>query len=137
MSVVRSFGIVGIPGHVIQEVLYLGDENTAHDEFQSFRKAYFGTSDSRSPSTEFLPPSDIAYSSSIADEYYLGCGVDVVPACQAILLYDSYLVYFYFSLDRGFADGVEVEADGLTIEQVETILTAMDERVLELFSESP
>jgi hypothetical protein len=128
ISTVRSFGIIDIPGHVIQEVLYLGDEKTAHDEFQSYRKAYFGKSENRSPSTEFLPPSEIAYSSSIADEYYLGCGVDVVPACKAILRYDSYLVYLYFSLERGFAGGVEIGADGLTLEQVETILRAMDER---------
>ena len=137
LSALQSFGIVGIPGHVIQEVLYLGYEDAAHDEFQSFRRAYFGKSDTRSPSTDFLPPPEVSYRSPIADEQYLGCGVDVVPACRAILRYDSYLVYFYFSLDKGFADGKVIETDGLTIEQVEPILRAMDERVLELFDESP
>lgn len=137
VSALQDFGIVGVPGHVIQEVLYLGYEDAAHNEFESFRGAYLGKADTRSPSTEFLPPPEIAYSSPIADEQYLGCGVDVVPGCRAILRYDVYLVYFYFSLDKGFADGKEIEIDGgLTIEQVGPILKAMDERVLELLDES-
>jgi hypothetical protein len=135
MSTGRSFGIVGIPGHVIQKVLYLGDEKEARAKFRTYRETSFGRSTSRSPSTEFVPPPEISYRSPIADEQYLGCGVDVVPACRAILRYDSYLVYFYFSLDRGSVDGVEVEADGLTIEQVEPILRAMDERAAALLGQ--
>ena len=124
----RSFGIVGVPGHVLQDVFYLGSEKAAQEKFHTYYEKDFGKSSVRSPSSEFTSPPEITYRSSIADEQYLGCGVDVVPACRAILRYDSYFVYFYFSLERGFADGAEIEADGLTLEQVETILRAMDER---------
>lgn len=136
MSTVRSFGIVGIPGHVIQKVLYLGDEKESRAKFRTYRETSFGRSTSRSPSTEFVPPPEITYRSPIADEEYLGCGVDVVPACQALIRYGSYVVYFYFDLDQRMADGVMVETDGgLTIEQVEPILRAMDERAAALLGQ--
>ncbi len=134
IEAVRTFGVVGVPGHVIQSVYYLGDDRAAHAKFQTYRDSGFGKARNRSPRSEFLPPPEIPYRGPIADEQHLGCGVDVVPACQAILRYGSYFVEFYFDIDSGYADGVEIQTDeGLTIEQVEPILRAMDERAAQVF----
>lgn len=117
----RDFGRVGIAGHVAQEVSRLESISAARSNFQIAREVDFRKSKTRSPSTEFLPPAEISYRSPIADEYYLGCGVDVVPACRAILRYGNYFVYFYFSVDDG-------NGEGLKTEEIEPILRAMDER---------
>ncbi|MCL4871886.1 MAG: hypothetical protein KJ063_23250 [Anaerolineae bacterium] len=79
------------------------------------------TPSARSPFSPFQPPPEISYRSPIADEQYLGCGVDVVPGCRAGLRYGQYFIYFYFDIDGG-------KGDGLQIEEVEPILRAMDER---------
>jgi hypothetical protein len=89
------------------------------------------------PSIEFLPPPQITYRSPIADEQYLACGVDVVPACRAGRRYERFFVEFYFSLDGWLWIGFGPEVTGVRIEEVEPILRAMDELVVEQFEMSP
>ncbi len=119
----RSFGRVKIPGHVIQQVFYFGSERSAKAKFQLYEGSDLSeaTPSARSPFSPFQPPPEISYRSPIADEQYLGCGVDVVPGCRAGLRYGQYFIYFYFDIDGG-------KGDGLQIEEVEPILRAMDER---------
>lgn len=116
----RNFGIVGVPGNVLQNVLRYGDGEGAKAKFRVYREGAFRKSHNE-PSTEYLPPPEITYRSPIADEYYLACGVDVIPACKAVFRYANYFVYFYFDIDEG-------KGNGLKIEQVEPILRAMDEK---------
>jgi len=125
----RVYGIVGVPGHVIQHVHRLGGLASAQAMFRRAREVDFKkSSPPRVPSSEFLPPPEITYRSPIADEYYLGCGVDIVPGCIAIFRYGHYFIEFFFNVDKGYVDGVEIKGNGLKIEEVEPILRAMDER---------
>jgi hypothetical protein len=125
----RGFGRVGIPGSVIQDVYRLDSVASAKAMFQRARGVDFKkSSPPRVPSSEFLPPSEITYRSPIADEFYLGCGVDVVPACEAIFRYGNYFVMFFLNVDKGYVDDVEIIGNGLKIEEVEPILRAMDAR---------
>lgn len=124
----RDFGIVGVPGHVIQNVFRLESVETAQTKFRTYREANFGPR--QPPKRQFLPPPEITYRSPLADEYYLGCGVDEVPACRAIFRYGNYFIYFYFDIDGG-------KGDGLKIDQVEPILRAMDARAAEVLGLQP
>jgi len=127
----RSFGIVGIPGHVIQNVFHYSSERAAHTTFDRYKKMNLSeaTPHARGPFSPFQPPPEINYRSPIADEQYLVCGVDVVPACVASLRYGQYFIHFYFSLESGYVDGRKIESSGLKLEEIEPILRAMDERV--------
>lgn len=113
-NALRTFGIVNVPGHVIQQVFYFGSERSARAKFQRYEET-----------TSFSTPEEISYRSPIADEQYLRCGVDKVPACWAGLRYENYFVYFYFDIDGG-------RGDGLKIEEIEPILRAIDVRAGEL-----
>lgn len=115
----RTFYITGIPGHVVQQVFYFGSENDAKANFQRYEET-----------TPFSPPSEIDYQSPIADQQYIRCGVDKVPACRAGLRYGNYFVYFYFDIDSG-------TGDGLKIEEVVPILQAMDERAVDFLGLTP
>lgn len=126
----RSLYIIGVPGHAIQDVSRLESVEAARAKFQTYRRVVFRKKlPPQVPSSEFLPPPEIHYRSRIADDYYFGCGVDIVPACRAIARYGQYFVYFFFNVDRGAADGEIIESEGLKIEEVEPILRALDERV--------
>lgn len=109
----RSFYITGVPGHVLQSVFRLDDVEAAKAKFQSYREVDFKT---------LTPPPEITYRSFLADEYYLGCGIAAVPACRAILRYGNYFIAFYFDIDSG-------KGDGLQIADVEPILRTIDRRV--------
>lgn len=124
----REFYRTGVPGHVIQNVFQFSSLETAQAKFQLYRETDFKKAPPpQSPSTDFLPPSEIIYRSPIADEYYFGCGVDVgVPACRALFRYRNYVVEFYLDLDSYLGYGLDYAGDGLELEQVEPILRAMD-----------
>jgi hypothetical protein len=122
----RVFGVVGVPGHVIQEVFRLKDVASASDMFQSARVVDFRKSTTRTPSSDFLPPPEITYRSSIADEYYLGCGIDIGAACKAIMRYDNYFISFYFDLDTGTGEGLKVT-------EIEPVLRDLDAHVAARF----
>lgn len=142
----RSFGIVGVPGHVIQHVLYFEREWAAQANFQRYEETDLpetvDPNSVQSLRTAFSPPYEIKYRSPIADEQYLGCGIDEVPACRAGLRYGNYFTYFYFDLKTRYYmhylddDIIKEELlheGGLTFSQVEKILRAMDEHYAELF----
>lgn len=126
----RAFIIAGVPGHVSQEITRFDSVEAAHAEFQAIRDKAFkrSTIPSQQPSTDFLPPPEITYRSVIANEYYLGCGIDIVPACDAIFRYRNYFVEFFFNVDAGYVDGAEIKGNGLKIKEIEPILRAMDEK---------
>jgi hypothetical protein len=124
----RVFGRVGVPGSVIQDVHRFEDGTPAYSMFQRARESDFNRCHApRSPCGEFLPPAEANYRSPIADEYYLACGVNVVPACIAIIRYGNYFIEFFINADRGYIDGWEIEGNGLKVQEVVPILRAMDE----------
>jgi hypothetical protein len=99
--------------------------------FQRSREADFSKhAPPQVPSTDLLPPPG-SYQSPLADNYYFGCGVNIEPRCQASMRYGNYFVSFFFTVDRGEADGVTIVGEGLTIAQVEPVLRALDARIAE------
>ncbi|MFZ0547675.1 MAG: hypothetical protein WAM60_19670 [Candidatus Promineifilaceae bacterium] len=125
----RYFGIDGRPGHVLQEVYYYGSVESAHTVFESDVNSSLSTATpiARAPFVPFQPPNEITYSSPIADEQYLGCGVDVTPTCVAERRYGQYIVSFYIIVDGG-------NGEGLKIEDIEPILRAIDIQVSKLLN---
>lgn len=111
----RSFGIVDVAGHVVQQVFHFANERDAQAKFRRYEET-----------TSFSTPSEITYRSPLADDEYLRCGINVVPACSAGLRYGEYFVYFYLDIGHGTGEGLEMQ-------DVEPVLRAMDERVAELF----
>ena len=132
----RDFGRFAIPGSVMQHVYRFANVTAAKAKYQRVREVDFAKGRNE-PSSEFLPPMEIAYRSPIADEYYLGCGVDIVPACRVIFRYGHYLIDFYFDLDSYREYGLDSEGDGLKIEEIEPILRAMDERAAAVLGLQP
>lgn len=129
----RTFGIVGVPGHVNQTVSRFPNSEAAQAEFRLVREMGFkASSPPQIPNTDFIPPQEITYRSPIADEYHFGCGVDIVPACRAIFRYGNYYLELYFDLDSYQGYGLDHEGDGLKLEEVEPILRAMDEKAGEI-----
>ena len=113
----RTFGREGMPGRVVQDVFYYRTERNAEAKFQRYLET-----------TGHSYPSEINYLSPIADEQYLRCGIverNDIKICQAARRYGNYFVYLYFDIDMGYDDGLP------TIEDVEPILRALDERVSE------
>lgn len=110
----RSFGRIGIPGHVLQDVFHFQDEQDAQAKHQRYEET-----------TPHQPPPEIAYRSPIADAQYLRCGIDDpagVSVCRAGRRYGTYVIYLFFDIDQGLDDGLHYD-------EVETILRALDEHI--------
>jgi hypothetical protein len=107
------------PGHALQDVFHFANEDDALAKFKRYEA-----------SVAYSSPLEVTYLSPIADEQFLHCGLDEISGCRAGLQYGNYFVYFYFDIDDG-------EGRGLGIEEVEPILRAMDERVIELLHTLP
>lgn len=116
----RDFYLPNIPGHVYQEVFHFPDDGQAKDKFAVYMSGNFNEADVRQPFVPFTPPPEITFKSKIADEYYLACGIDVIPQCKLLSRYENYFVYFYFDLSTG------EERGGLTYSQIEKVLEALE-----------
>ena len=65
-------------------------------------------------------PEGFMYSSPIAEQYYVACGVDGgIPMCIMIAQYDNYFVFF----------NAHMYPDEMTFEDMERVLRAIDERM--------
>lgn len=116
----RVFGRPKIAGHVIQQVTNYVYERSAKGEFQRAREITFPK---RAPNeSPFISAPPITYTSSIADDYHFGCGIDIVPACSVLARYSNYYIEIYFDIDGG-------DGDGLQIVEVQPILEALDTHV--------
>jgi hypothetical protein len=102
---IRVFGIVGVAGHVNQKVHRFDTVQAAVAYYQRAHEVDFRVR--QAPQHQLTPPVDIPYQSPIADEYYLGCGVDELPVCRAIMRYHNYVVMLFFIIDNGDGEGVQ------------------------------
>lgn len=121
----RSFSRVGIAGHVIQDVYAFSSTSDAVASFQHYRSVEFMAL--QPPDKTFEPPPNVTYRSLIADDFVLGCGKQVVPACRALFRYRNYVIEFYFDIDSG-------QGDGLQLHEIEPILRDMDIQVASTFN---
>lgn len=120
----RMFGRDSIAGHVHQEVFAFPSTIEAQQYFAHLDAALFMPL--TSPDITFVAPSNFTYHSALADEYKVGCGKQVVPACRALLRYRNYVVEWYFDIDAG-------AGDGLQIQDIIPILLEMDAHVARTF----
>lgn len=120
----RTFGIIDVPGHVVQHVYHYGSVQAARKKFR------------RSESTKPYPPPPVPlYESVFADEQYLRCEIkEEIPDCHVGLRYGSYFVYFYFILAESYTnwEGRTLHI-GLSFDEVDHVLRAMDQQFAEQF----
>ena len=83
---------------------------------------------------EFRPPTDIAFRSQIADQYYLACGWIIWAYCEIAARYRNYVVDF--RLDRQ-AELQHHYSAGLTGADIELLLKTMDARFAERLDRLP
>jgi hypothetical protein len=116
----RIFGRRNIAGHVIQEITNYVYASSAQNNFQRAQATNFPRRDPNEPPFSTAP--SITYTSPFADQYALGCGIDIVPACRLYAQYGNYYVYMFFNIDSGTGEGLQV-AD------VTPILKALDQQL--------
>lgn len=81
---------------------------------------------------EFTPPDEIDFQSHIADEYYLACGWAVWASCEVMARYRNYVVELRLDLE---AQREGHTTQGLTYEEIEDVVAAMDARFAEAMAE--
>lgn len=116
----RTYGRPGKPGHVILHITNYVYERSAKEAFQRAEATNFPT---RTPHTPpFSTAQPITYISSFADEYELGCGVDIVPACRLYARYSNYFIYLFLNIEGSAGEGLQVA-------EVDPILEALDKHI--------
>jgi hypothetical protein len=84
------------------------------------------------PDQIYIPyktPSEIDFQGGSADEFYLACGWSGFPQCVAIARYRNYTVELITDWETIGPD--RKVRNGLTTDEIETILKAMDMRFVE------
>lgn len=74
---------------------------------------------------EFVPPPEIVFQSTTADEFYVACGFLREAHCIAIGRYRNYVTQLNFSLENEYKG---LTTRGLTYRQIEALLEKMDAR---------
>lgn len=120
----RSFGRVGLPGKVIQDVFVFPTNGAAEQFFQSEQEAYFAPR--TLPDVTLTAATQIEYRGS-ADQYAIGCDQQQEFFCRAVLRYGNYVIKFYLDIDAGYDNGLQL-AD------IAPILRATDLRVAQKLS---
>lgn len=77
----------------------------------------------------FEPPSEISFQSQAADDFYLACGWWTIASCRLIGRYDNYVVFLHLDHERDYEGR---HTDGLTFQQMEPIIEAMDTKIVEI-----
>lgn len=115
---------------MIQEVYHFKSAHEAHAKFQLYREVEFRKATTRTPSTDYVVPADIAYASTLADESYLACGIDSVSVCKLVARYRNIFIFFYFVVD-------DEMSDGLTHAEIELIVNSLDRYIAPYLTATP
>jgi hypothetical protein len=98
-----------------------------HDQYDPLR-----TPSSSQIYIAYKTPTEIQYSSQVADEYYLACGWSGFPRCVAIARYRNYVSEIIADWETIGPDGELRE--GLTFDEIEELIKNMDEKFLEFLN---
>jgi hypothetical protein len=109
------------PGQFRQEVFRFETVRAASEKYTAYRDTDFHKSQFDPDGTDFAPPTELPYVSSVADEYYFACGQEFGLVCRMVARYRNYFVYLYFDMDSG-------KGYGLTYDEVEQILKWLDKQ---------
>jgi len=85
----------------------------------------------------FEPPDEITFRSQLADEFRLECGWYIIPYCMAVARYRNYVVHFNIDLEVEDVESPGTYTNGLTYEQIEELLWAMDAKFADFFHSLP
>ena len=110
-------GFYYAPDHVIYEVIRWNSVSAAKYEYVSVLRSAFDVDKYMGP---WETPSELIYTSPIADNYYLACGIDQYEyQCRMIATYNEYSVYLKAGISQ----------QGITYSTVGKILQVIDEQM--------
>ena len=108
---------------IYNEVFRRPSEKLAKKKFDYWVEISFPVDENEGP---WERPEEIDYVSPIADNYEFACGKSYVyHKCALVATYDEYFVRFQAQVSKG----------GITLEMVEEMLIAMDQRMAECLQE--
>ncbi len=108
---------------IYNEVFRRPSEKLAKKKFEKWIEVAFNVNEYEGP---WERPEEIDYVSPIADNYEFACGKSNVDyTCKLVATYDEYFVLFLVDVSKG----------GITLEMVEEMLIAMDQRMAECLQE--
>jgi hypothetical protein len=110
------------PGLVSIDVFRLKGLPSAEEKFIERRDALFGST-LFLPSSPFETPPALDYRSPLADEFVIGCGVDLSPRCNSVARYGNYVITLDMHIDRW------TPPDDTYAAPIEVFLRAIDQRV--------
>lgn len=109
------------------------DAQTKYDELQQ----QFNPSRPMEPNAKYVelkPPTSIDTKNLVADEMYLACGWVYIAYCEVIARYRNFVTDIRMDLDEEFEDA---HSEGLSYEQIDKIIRAMDNKFGEFLSMYP
>jgi hypothetical protein len=114
-----ALGFYAPGGSAFHEIQRFKNTRQAENEFAKKREQVFRVTEFRTP---WEVPDELAYESSVADEFHYACSLGVGaswPHCAYIARYDAYYVLFYAHMISGY----------ISYADLENILEAIDERM--------
>jgi len=112
-SAARSFYYA--PYDIFHAVINWHSTRSAKKDFDNYLETAFDTDKYMGP---WETPSEM-YSSPIADNYHVACGIDGEYQCRLAATYGDYSVYFRAGVGK----------EGITLQKVNELLQAIDERM--------
>ncbi|MBN2501971.1 MAG: hypothetical protein JXB38_14410 [Anaerolineales bacterium] len=132
----RTWGNVVNGAHAEQAIwraYSIADAQRKYDELQS----QFHPSRPSEPNAIFVepkPPTEISFQSPAVDEIHLACGWVHTAYCVVVARYRNYVTDIRLDLQE---EHEGIHSDGLTYEQIENIVMAMDTKFAEFLSSFP
>jgi len=111
----------------------IADAKRKYDELQS----QFNPSRPSEPNAIFIElktPTEISFQSQVADEMHLACGWVYTAYCVVVARYRNYVTDIRVDLQ---AEHEGIHSNGLTYEQIENIVIAMDAKFAKFLSTLP
>lgn len=134
----RTWGRSGIPGTLMQTISRAYSVEDAQAFYRKFQSSYTPTS---SPFDDvfipFVAPSEIEFRSLVADEWRFACGWITLPYCLLSARYRNYVTVVRFDLEREHVQREDEYTYGLTYEEIEGLLKALNEKFVEFLELHP
>ena len=136
----RDFALILPSNHgsalVSQDVWQADTVNMAQDRYEELLESQYQPSRPLNPGHLFVafePPSDIHLPTGLADESYLACKWWIWAYCQLVSRYQNYVVYLRLDQRAEFEGHI---TNGLTSQEIEAVIWAMDSKVAEVLVKS-
>lgn len=125
-------------GELEQHIWRSFSTDDAHPFYLELRQDQYDPIRTPNPDQIYIPyktPVEIEFQSGIADEFYIACGWSGFPRCVAVARYRNYIVEVITDWETTGPDGKV--RNGLTNDDIETILKAMDAKFAEFLNAFP